>query len=259
MKQDTDVFQFDLSRAELYWLASALGIARLPLPKGNPAEFSASQRTAFQKEGHTSLLGRGLIRPSPDFGWQADRLLVALLHWIVSAPSLLRLEYIAKDGTRRCAHLFTAEGQGLFLEMDGDIAHFEIYASLSLLQEAAMRWLAISITTKALISYALPQPLSLAPLVWENRTLAARILKEHNTDIETIPAILEWVATLGWIASLSQHPSIEPHGAPGRQYVLCGDGTRIWGGEDGDTKVSLCPITPRDIRTELSEILRTLE
>ncbi len=258
MKQDKDVFQIDLSRAELYWLAGALGIAGLPLPKGNPAEFSVSQLTAFQKEGQTSLLARNLIRPAPGFGWQADRLLVALLQWIESAPSLLRLEHITKDGTCRCVHLFTAEEQGLFLEMDDDIVHFEIYASLSSLQKAAMRWLTISTTTKAPISYALLQPLSLVPLVWKNRTFAVHILKEHNTDVETIPAILEWVATLGWIASLSQRPVNEPHDAPGRQYVLCGDGTWTWGGKDDGTKVSLNPITPSDIRAELSEMLKAL-
>ena len=190
-------YPFELSLAELHWLAGAFGIASLPLPEDAPAGLSPAQMEARQKDGHASLLTRGLIRPSPGFGWQVERLPAALLQWISSAPSLLRLERIPKDGAAQNLHLFTADDQGLSLEMDGDTARFILFQTRRLLQESAIDWLSLPAKTKkSAIAHELPQPLTFLPAAWNDPFLAARILKEQGANAKTAKSALTWVASL---------------------------------------------------------------
>ncbi len=255
MKPDAGVFPFDLSRAELHWLAGAFGIASLPLPDDAPLGLSPAQMEARQKDGHASLLTRGLIRPSPGFGWQAERLPAALVQWIASAPSLLRLERIPKDGTSRHAHLFTAGEQGLSLEMDGDAARFVIYESLPLLRDSAMRWLALPAKTKkSAIAHDLPQPLTFLPTAWRDSQLAARILKKRGMDSKTAKSALDWVASLEWVAMLSKI-KLEGTRNTTSQFVLCGDSKSIWGGRDAETKVSFVSMAEKTINATIGEML----
>ncbi|MFZ5903236.1 MAG: hypothetical protein ACOYZ8_06780 [Chloroflexota bacterium] len=258
MKRDAGLFPFDLSRAELHWLAGALGIARLPLPEVAPAGLSPSQLESLQKDGHASLLTRGLLRPSPGFGWQVERLPAALVQWIASAPSLLRLEHIPKDGTPRRAHLFTSGNQGLFLEMDGDTAHFIVYKSLPLLQNAALRWLSLPTRSQASTSYFLPQPLTFIPNAWKDPQLAARFLGERGTNPKTIKSTLAWVSTLEWAAALSQVKLERQGNSLLNQYDLCGNGKSTWGGEEKETKVSFLPMIAKGLSAKIAKTLNQL-
>ena len=249
-------YPFELSRAELHWLAGAFGIAFLPLPDDAPPGLSPVQLESLQKAGHASLRNRGLIRPSPGFGWQVGRMPAALVQWIASALSMLRLERISKDGMARRLHLFTAGEQGLSLEMDSDAARFVIYESLPLLCDAAVRWLAFpERTKKTAIRHELPQPLTFLPAAWRNPSLAARILREHGLDAETVPTTLEWVASLDWFAALSRVKLEGNRYSIAKQFVLCGDGQSLWGGEARGQKVTFVQTAVKVIRAKIGEML----
>lgn len=256
MKRDTGLFPFALSRAELHWLAGAFGIAFLPLPDDAPAGLSPFQLESIQKNGHASLLTRGLIRPSPGFGWQVERLPAALVQWIASAQFLLRLENIPKEGTVRRAHFFTSGNQGLSLEMDGDTAHFTIYESLSLLQVAALHWLSVPAKSKATpYSYFIPQPLTLIPAAWKDPQLAARILEERSIEQKIAKSTLEWISSLEWVAMLSKVKLDGTRNTVAIQYALCGDKKSMWGGEDDRQKVSYIHIAKKAINAKIVEML----
>lgn len=256
MKRDAGTFLFELSRAELHWLAGAFGIAFLPLPDTSPTGLSPYQLEMLQKSGHASLLARGLLRPSPGFGWQVERLPAALIQWIASAPSLLRLELIPKDGTPRHAHFFTSGDQGLSLEMDGDTAHFVIYESLSLLQDAALRWLSLSAKSKATpSSYTIPQPLTFIPAAWKDPQLAARILGECGVNPKVIKSTLAWVSVIQWVTAFSV-VKLEKRGySVLNQYVICSDEKSSRGGEGKEKNVSFVPMTAKEMSAKIAEML----
>jgi len=250
------VYPFELSLAELHWLAGAFGISSLPLPDGIFDGLTPPQLEQRQKAGHASLLTRGLIRPSPGFGWQAERLPAALLQWIASAPSLLKLERIPKNGATQSLHLFTADDQGLSLEMDGDTARFAIFQTRRLLQESAMRWLALPAKTKkSNIFHDLPQPLTFIPTAWNDPTLAARILKERGVNAKTAQSTLTWAVSLEWVIALSKVKLEGQRNVIANQFVLCGNAKSIWGGRDEQTKVSFVHIVEKTINATMGEML----
>ncbi|MFZ5858015.1 MAG: hypothetical protein ACOYZ6_14390 [Chloroflexota bacterium] len=256
MKQNDGIFPFDLSRSELHWLAGAFGIASLPLPEAAPAGLSPSQLEALQKDGHASLLTRGLIRPSPGFGWQVERLPAALVQWIASAPSLLRLEHIPKEGTPRHVHFFTQGDQGLSLEMDGDTAYFVIYETLSLLHDATLRWLSLPAKSKATpSSYTIPQPLTFIPAAWKDLQLAARILGERGVNPKVIKSTLAWVSVIHWVTAFSVAKLEKRGNSVLNQYVICSDGKLSWGGEGKEINVSFVPMTAKEMSAKIAEML----
>jgi len=249
-------YPFELSLAELHWLAGAFGIASLPLPEDAPAGLSPAQMEARQKDGHASLLTRGLIRPSPGFGWQVERLPAALLQWISSAPSLLRLERIPQDGAAQRIHLFTAGDQGLSLEMDGDTARFAIFQTRRLLQESAVRWLALPAgAKKSTTAHDLPQPFTFLPTAWNDPALAARILKERGVNAKTAQSTLTWAVSLEWVIALSKVKLEGQRNVIASQFVLCGNAKSIWGGRDERTKVSFVHIAEKTINATIGEML----
>ncbi len=256
MKQETSAFPFDLSRAELFWLAGAFGISSLPLPDATLERLTPDQLEQRQKAGHVSLLARGLIRPSPGFGWQVERLPAALVQWISSASSLLRLEHISKDGSARNLHLFTSGSQGLSLEINGETACFIIYQTRSRLQDAIMRGLSLPSKTKKSTSvHKLPQPLAFFPTAWKDTSLAARILKEHGIDSKSAKSALDWAVSIEWIVALSK-VRIEGTGiAIAEQFALCGDAKSMCGGRNDEQYVSFAHIATKTINAKIVKML----
>jgi len=249
-------YPFELSLAELHWLAGAFGISSLPLPRETFDGLTPPQLEERQKNGHASLLTRGLIRPSPGFGWQVERLPAALLQWISSAPSLLRLERIPKDGAAQRIHLFTAGDQGLSLEMDDDTARFVIFQTRRLLQESAVRWLALPAgAKKSTTAHDLPQPFTFLPTAWNDPALAARILKERGVNAKTAQSTLTWAVSLEWVIALSKVKLEGQRNVIASQFVLCGNAKSIWGGRDERTKVSFVHIAEKTINATIGEML----
>lgn len=257
MKQATGVFQFDLSRAELFWLAGSFGISSLPLPDEIFKGLTAGQLELQQKAGHASLLTRGLIRPSPGFGWQVERLPAALVQWISSAPFLLRIERISKDGSMRSLHLFTSDAQGLSLEMSGDTARFIIYQTRPLLQNALIRWLSLPLKIKKTASaHKLPQHHVFFPVAWKDSALAASILKEHKIDSKTANSTLGWATSIEWVVIMSKINTKGAGTAIVEQFALCGDGKSMWGGKEDEQYASFAYITAKTIGTKITEMLK---
>lgn len=249
---NAETYPFELTLDELYWLAGAFGISSLPLPDAAFDGLTPEQLAHRQKTGHASLLTRGLLRPSPGFGWQVEQLPAALLQWISSAPSLLRLERIPREGPSRSLHLFTADAQGLSLEMDGDTARFVIFSSRRLLQDSALRWLSLPAKAKkSAIVHELPQPLTFLPAAWKDPSLAARILREHGLEASA----LEWAASLEWVAALSRVKLDGARNTLAGQFALCGDGKSIWGGREDERKVPFISITKAAINATIGEML----
>ena len=249
-------YPFELSLAELHWLAGAFGISSLPLPDKMFGGLTLPQLEERQKNGHASLLTRGLIRPSPGFGWQVERLPAALLQWISSAPSLLRLERIPKDAPARSLHLFTADAQGLSLEMEDDTARFILFQTRRLLQESVMRWLSLPAKAKkSAIVHDLPQPITFLPAAWNDPALAARILKERGLNAKTAKSALVWVASLEWVTALSKVTLEGNRNTVADQFALCGDEKSIWGGMDDGQKVSFVHLAEKTINATIGEML----
>ncbi len=256
MKQAAGIFHFDLSLAELRWLAGALSISHLPLPDDVISGRTLSQLEAEQKNGHASLLTRGLVRPSPSFGWQVDRLPTAIIQWLASAQSLLRLDHILKSGTTRRVHIFTMGEQGMSVEMNADTAHFTLYEPPTMLIESAILWLALSpATKKSEKSYQLPQPRAFLPAAWQNPNLAESMLKTAGIAIKKDS--ITWMNSLEYFASLSRVELSGEENKTVSQFVICGDKKSTWGGtsEENSEKVSFVPMTMKKITATMDNLL----
>jgi hypothetical protein len=249
MKQAAGVFHFDLSLAELRWLAGAFSISHLPLPDDAIGGRTLSQLEAEQRNGHTSLLTRGLVHASPSFGWQVDRLPTAIIQWLASAQSLLRLEHIPKNGAPRRINIFTMDEQGMSVEMNADAAHFTLYETRAMLIESALGWLALSsVTKKSAKTYQLPQPQSFLPAAWKNPKLAEKMLK--TAGIAAKKDVITWVNSLEYVASLSRVELSENKILD--QFVICGDKKSVWGGSG--EKISFAPMTMKELPATMGKI-----
>jgi hypothetical protein len=254
MKQSAGVFYFDLSLAELHWLAGAFGISYLPLPDDAMSGRTLSQLEAEQKNGHASLLTRGLVRPSPSFGWQVDRLPTAIIQWLASAQSLLRLEHIPKSGSTRRIHIFTMGEQGISVEMNTDTAHFTLYETRAMLIESMIQWLAISpATKKSKKNYQLPQPQTFLPAAWENLNLAETMLKTAGIAIKKDS--ITWINSLEYVASFSRLELSGGESKTVNQFTICGDKKSAWGGTSEENKVSFVLMTMKDLTATIGKML----
>jgi hypothetical protein len=253
MKQAADVFHFDLSLAELHWLAGAFSISHLPLPDDVMSGRTLSQLEAEQKNGHASLLTRGLVRPSPSFGWQVDRLPTAIIQWLASAQSLLRLNHIPKSGATRRIHIFTMGEQGMSVDMDADTAHFTLYETRAMLIESMIQWLAISpATKKSEKNYQLPQPQTFLPAAWKNPNLAESMLKTAGIAIKKDS--ITWINSLEYVSSLSRVELSGEKNKTVNQLAICGDKKSVWGGNGGENKVPFILMTIKDLTATIDKM-----
>jgi len=256
MKQATGVFHFDLSLAELHWLAGAFSVSHLPLPDDSMSGRTLSQLEAEQKNGHASLLTRGLVRPSPSFGWQVDRLPTAIIQWIASAQSLLRLEHIHKSGATRRIHIFTMGEQGMSVEMNADTVQFTLYETRAMLIESALQWLAVSpVTEKSEKNYQLPQPQTFLPAAWENPNLAEPMLNTAGIAIKKDTLI--WINSLEYVTSFNRLELSGEENKTVNQFTICGNKKSTWGrtSKENNENVSFVPMTKKKITATMDKML----
>lgn len=252
MKTD-DTLPFDLSLDELHWLAGAFGIATLPLPDHAQADNSRVQLIERQKKGHASLLRRGLIQPSLGFGWQVDRLPAAIVQWMASADSMLRVERIEKEGGKKVMHVFTSSGQALSLEFADETAHFMLHKTRANMNDSLNVWLMLPPKpVKSKKIFSIPQPQAFIPVAWKDPQLAARILHERGIDAKQTKSALAFSASLEWIAAISKVKLDGRNNSIVEQVVLCGGGKLVWGGEDD---VSFVPMTVKGLSAKIGELL----
>lgn len=249
-------FQFQLSLPELFWLAGAFGVIRLPLPENSQTGATRHIMQADLDKGNVSLLTRGLIRQAPGFGWQVDRLPSAIIRWLSTADSLLRMDRFPKNGAVRCIHTFTMSEQGMSVEIEGDIAGFILYESRSLLLASLCEWLELpASSSKMETSYRLPQPKTFIPAAWENPKLAEHILKTSD-DKAKVKETIAWVKSLETVAIISKVYMTGNENRLASQYIICGDKKLFWGGASvgNNKKVSFVPLVFKEFTAKISDI-----
>ena len=248
-------YTLDLTRGELYWLAGSFGAINLPVPDDAWRERSLQTYEADVQKGNASLLTRGLIRPSPGFGWQVDRLPSAIIQWLSSANLLLRVEYIPKNETTRIAHFFTSGEQGLLVEIDTDAAHFTLYETRAVMIEAILNWLALPTTAKnAETAYQLPQPEAFLPAAWKNPKLSEKMLRAADILVKG-KVITTWINSLEYVVILNK---VQVDGRKYKitdQFSICGDKKLIWGGGAENEKVTFTPVLNKELIAVIDRML----
>lgn len=259
MKTDLNSFQFDLSLDELHWLAGAFGITRLPLPEHAQAEMTHEQLLQEQRNGHASLLARGLIRPSPGFGWQVDRLPAAIVQWMATAASMLRVERIEKNGAGNTLHVFTSGEQALSVEIKDDSAQFTLYQSRAALKKSLKKWLNIPAKSgKSKETFSIPQPQTFIPVAWKDPQLAAQILANNGLSANS-KTLIEWAASLRDLVVFCKMQINAEAGGTSEKFFLCKDGKSLWGGgvdqqETANHFVMFSTMTLKELDAKINEM-----
>lgn len=250
-----DTLTFDLSLDELHWLAGAFGIVSLPLPDHAQEDNSRAQLIERQKKGHASLLRRGLVQPSPGFGWQVDRLPAAIVQWMASADSMLRVERIERENGKRVMNVFTSNDQALSVEIMEGNARFLLYKTRVVLRKTLFGWL--KIPPKQGVSkevFLIPQPQTFFSVAWRDPELGEKILANASLS-KRLKSIAQWTATLDWLFVLN-NIGINGHlkGASA-QFYLCGNNKSQWGGRVEKELVSFFPLTRKDVELEITKYI----
>jgi len=257
MKSNEDTFHFELTLDELNWLAGAFGVASLPLPDYSRPETSPAQRIEGQKKGHASLLRRGLIQSSPGFGWQVDRLPAALIHWMATATSMLRVERIDKEGGKQVMHIFTSDDQGLSVEMTGSDINFVLYKTQTALKKSLNGWLKLPTKIeKAKGAYSIPQPQTLFAAAWQNPALVEKMLVAAVARSQ-VQLEAGWAKSIEAVCTLSKIHLNQTDHASNSQLFLCKDKKTLWAGigTEADEQVSFKTMTLRELNAKISVII----
>lgn len=231
-------FSFVLSLDELSWLAAAMDLTALPLPAGLYAERSLDERRAAQRRGYQSLLGRGLLRRLENGKHQVEGVLTAALFWMNSAPSAVRLEEVRRDASSRTLSLFALEAEAAFLalELRPPEALFTLFPSRSPLEQYVQDWLALPVgKASAPPAAALPQPLTLIPLLWQDARRGKGVLTEWGVHGAELEEVLNWAAALQRTVVIARRDQGEDEyrddGA-----LACSDSAAWIGREEGETR-----------------------
>ncbi len=257
MVSASGTFQFQLTLAELSWLAGAFGMTSLPLPENSISTAARKFKQAESDQGSASLLTRGLIQRSEGFGWQVDRLPSAIIRWFGTAESLLRVERIPKNGTARRMHIFTMNEQGMSVEMDVDTVNFIFHQSRSTLIDSLSKWLELPASAKKTeAAYQLPQPSIFIPAVWKDPKFAEDILNNAGIKVQ-VKETTAWVNSLETVAALSKVRLDGEENSLISQFVICADNKFAWGGNGGDNNenMSFVPMTMKKITTTINTLL----
>lgn len=253
MKTD-DTLPFDLSLDELHWLTGAFGIVALPLPEHPQSDLSRAELMERQKKGHASLLRRGLIQPSPGFGWQVDRLPAAFVQWMASAESMLRVKRIEKEGGKKMMHIFTSSGQALSVEIADETAHFILYKTRATMNDSLNVWLMFPPKpVKSKKIFSIPQPQTFIPVAWKDQQLAGKILA--NAGFKNPKDLLEWTKALDWLVILSKLRVNGKSNGASDQFFLCGNNKSLWGGGVEKESVSFTPIGNKELDAAIGNML----
>lgn len=257
MKSNDDTLHFELTLDELNWLAGAFGVASLPLPDHARPETSAAQLREGQKKGHASLLRRGLIQSSPGFGWQVDRLPAALIQWMATATSMLRVERIEKEGKKQVMHIFTSGDQALSVEIADSLVNFFLYKSHDGLKRSLSAWLKLPTRIKkGNETFSIPQPQTLFAAAWQNPDLIEKMLRVAGNRLE-VQNETEWVKSITAISVLSKIHLHQTDQSPNSHLFLCRDKTALWvgAGTEADGPISFETMTSKGLDAKISAMI----
>lgn len=255
MKLNDDTFHFELTLDELNWLAGAFGISSLPLPDHIQPETSPTQLIEGQKRGHASLLRRGLIQPSPGFGWQVDRLPAAFVQWMATATSMLKLERIEKKGTNKVMHIFTSDDQALFVKMTGSDVNFVLYKTRAMLKKSLnLSFQNPSKLSKSSGVFTIPQPQAFILVAWNDPLLAGKILANSGLSIGS-EELFKWTAALNWLGVLSKLNITGKLDGTSTPFCMCVSDENQWGGMLENEIVKFSPIAIKDVDAIIEKMI----
>ena len=243
-----DIFSFELSVAELHWLAGAFAMTRLPLPE-DPSRFLTAEEWKLQlAQAPATLQEHGFLTGSAQTGWQVDRLPGAIVRWLGSARTMLRLDVYASDGSTRCANIFSEGNACMQLILTGNAYKIVLFPDRIPMINHFLERLGISqIESPNMVTkYQCPQPLIIMATAWKDLPLATKMLMRTGLRPEDIQSTLAWAGTLDWIASLSPIQLNENIGTE-NQTILCGSGHDIWLAETGQAANDIVVFSPIDL------------
>lgn len=255
MKSNDDTFHFELTLDELNWLAGAFGITSLPLPVHAHQETAPAQLMEGQKRGHASLLRRGLIQSSPGFGWQVDRHPAALIQWMATATSMLRVERIEKEGKKQVMHIFTSDNQALSVEMTGNDVNFILYKTRAVLKKSLnLSFQNPSKSRKSSGAFTVPQPQTFILVAWNDPLLAGKILANCRLSIGS-KELFKWIAALNWLGILRKLNINGKSDETSTPFCICASDNNQWGGMLENEIVNFSPIAIKEVDAIIEKMI----
>jgi hypothetical protein len=218
------IFSFELSPAELHWLAGACGITNLPVPE------TEGQEKSHLADGLQSLQERGLVRKFGSNTWQVDNLPFAVVQWLASAASLIVLEMRKRSGTSTRGYVFKDHGAAMYVTLEKNKYQFMLAPDKETMSTYVLDLLGVSAPEPGseAANYRFSQPDVIFQTVWTDPAVAARMLKVAGLQPGETKAVLAWAGTLEWILSLKQFPLSGGEPERGCQAILCGTVNRCW-------------------------------
>lgn len=228
---DPDIYQLDLSPAEIYWLASALGYTHLPF--GFPfGDHDQAGLTGELRRGQEALKSRQLIQHVQGRGWQVERLLVALVRATGGADWTLAATLEARTGERASAFFFPLQTNGLAVFISEKSYHFNLCPDLDSLAARAVSWLNLHFPDEVDHEYTLTltQPVELIHAAWRADPRLAEVLGRQAPTGPGFSAAREWLESIAWIVQfrLLRAPWDQPAGS--EILALTGNDRVVWRG-----------------------------
>jgi hypothetical protein len=218
------IYSFELSPAELHWLAGALGITKLPVPT------TEGQEKPHLADGLRSLQERNLVRKSGSNDWQVDNLPFALVHWLASAADMVVMEMRKRSGISSRGYIFKEHGAGMYITMEKSRYRFMLAPDKETISAWVLDLLGVSSPEPGLeaANYRFAQPDTILQSAWADPTATAKMLRVSGLQPGETESVIAWVGTLDWILSLKQLSlgGGEPEG--GCQAILCGTAHCCW-------------------------------
>ena len=177
-------FHIDLSIAELSWLASAFGLARLPLvlPPLNAEALLT---------GCDTLLQRKLLEAGPDIGWRAHPFLMLALQWMGSASRHWEFHLYRPNAEALEGSLFLAYSQALLVLPQETGKRLIACVDLNSAIAEWQRWVGFpsNLQNGILPEWDVPQPITIIRADWLNSSRVREMAP---------PNFLAWARQLDW-------------------------------------------------------------
>lgn len=196
-------YTLELSKHELYWLASAWGFTRIPFLRDSLQGFSQNQIEEYQEKATQSLLNRGFIKPLNKFGWQIANIPAKLVRWISTSNRVFTFELIRRNGKSIDANVYTQEnGISLIMLITDNGYEFTLFQKPDGHIEQLSAWLNLQKVTGNLDSIILPSPMSknLILNIWNDKSKAQKYV---NGSGQANPFMTAWLENVEVFASMA--------------------------------------------------------
>jgi hypothetical protein len=249
MNVETSAFRFQLSPAELHWLAGAFGLTRLYLPDDPMRGLAPAQVQPRLNAGLTSLQARGLIRRLAPATWDVDRVPAGIIRWMGGAETIGLIDIHLRTGGSYATCVFTQGDAALAGSLRDKNYEFTIYPGRApcfadLLGAAGAVFSDVAPDPQC---WDVPQPGIVVRTTWKDAALAERMLRVAGLKPRQIKPLLAWMQTLQWLAVVNELDIHAERNLLRLRTVAGGDRHNVWntnGALENDEMLSLV-YTPR--------------